>query len=26
MTFAIARAIGLEPDECQPPKTGADRR
>jgi hypothetical protein len=26
LTFAIARAIGLEPDECQPPKTGADRR
>jgi len=26
ITLAVARAIGLEPDERQPPKTGVDRR
>ena len=26
ITFAIARAIGLEPEGCQPPKTGVERQ
>jgi hypothetical protein len=26
ITFAIARAIGLEPEACQPPKTGVERQ
>ena len=26
ITFAIARAISLEPEGCQPPKTGVERQ
>jgi hypothetical protein len=26
ITHAVARAIGLEPEGCHPPKTGVDRR
>ena len=26
ITHAVARAIGLEPEGCQPPKTGVERR
>lgn len=26
IAFAVARAFGLEPEACDPPKTGVDRR